>query len=80
MWGHMENIITSLTWVRKTKGTHFYEEDDIFDTPSIRSIYLVKSFAEEGGKYPEKVGVIVAEMEVGESLDDFVARIIEGLR
>lgn len=75
----MDNIVTSLTWVRSTKGTHFYEEDDIFDTPSIRSMYLVKSFAEEGGEYPKKIGTIIGEMKAGESLDDFAKRIVEEL-
>lgn len=70
----METIITSLTFERAVKHSVLYKEDDHLSAPSVQSIYLRKSFAQEGGEAPKRLGMIIVEMQEGESLDDLVDR------
>lgn len=70
----METIITSLTFERLVKHSVVYKEDDHSNIPSVQTIYLRKSFAQEGGEMPKRLGMIIVEMREGESLDDLVDR------
>ena len=58
----MDPIETFVTYERSTKGTHFFKEDDVFDEPAIRSIYITRGFF-NGEEPPKRLKVTIEEVD-----------------
>lgn len=59
----LETVEITLTHVRETKGTHFYKEDDTYEEPAIRSLYLTKATLINRDNPPKKIKVTIEEVE-----------------